>query len=359
MDNQVRNTFFTPVLDYEPVEEGQEQQGFRQNFPGQSIQESVQAALVDIREGALEETMEEASLALGGKLKDLKRGKDAPKSELDKSKELLQRLIQQIAGVDLSQLSLLAAKYPGVSEAADPLMFLRQAGACAAEIALVLGFLLADQGLSRSQRKRLQQALDSLLQEEQALGVELFAYLEFGAATPKVMAQLEKIYQKACDSGLQLPELFHQLKDLPQRNKKVKALIRGLAFELSSEGEVAQGSKLATVVNDLRRLLLFFGLDTQCDQIAVHLTAQGAQLSGLEILEELVLLIEQSWVYPDWIESRINQLELESIGLRLSYCRHCHEVIKFMPEPCFSDEDQREQILDTLSELLENYADSE
>ena len=52
---------------------------------------------------------------------------------------------------------------------------------------------------------------------------DLFTFLEFGPSTAQVTTQLKRIYQKACDDDLELKELFNKLKDLPDRNRKLKA----------------------------------------------------------------------------------------------------------------------------------------
>jgi len=356
MDNLLKTNSFSNSATYFSPSESSDVQGVKQHFPGTSIQESVQAALADIKQGALEEAKEEASLALGGKLRDLKLVKDKLRSEVDRNKEMLDKLIKQITQIDPAQLAQLAAKYPGASDAADPLMFLRQAGASNAEIALILGFLLASGGLSAKQRKRLEKAMQDIIEESDALGIDLFTFLEFGPATSQVTTQLKRIYQKACDDDLELKELFNKLKGLPDRNRKLKALIRGLAFELSSQGEVAQGSKMAAVIMDLRKLLLFFGLDRQCDQIALMISNQGTPLSGPQVLEELILMIDQAWLYSDWMDSRLSMLGFAD---RFAYLRNIQEMIKYMPDPCFSDEDQRIQILEVCTEVQEMYADRE
>ncbi|MCL9783821.1 TyeA family type III secretion system gatekeeper subunit [Vibrio sp. S4M6] len=359
MDNAIKTTGFSNPQLFTDTNDSSAATGVKQHFPGSSIQESVQATLVDIKQGAIEEAMEEASLALGGKLKDLKLGKDKSRSELDRSKELLDKLIKQINGVDPAQLAQLAAKYPGAAEAADPLAFLRQAGASNSEIALILSFMLSQEGLSPKQKKRLEKALQDLLEQADGLGIELFTYLEFGPAMPQVAAQLKKIYQQACDDGLELAELFMKLKDLPDRRKKLKALIRGLAFDLCSQGEVAQGSKLASIVKDMRKLLLFFGLDDQCEHIAKQMNKLGGHITGIAVVEELVMMTDQAWVYADWIDSRVQQLGFTDISHKLNYLRNVKDMIKYMPEPCFNEDDQRQQILDSCSEVLSMYADME
>ncbi|MGF1740033.1 TyeA family type III secretion system gatekeeper subunit [Vibrio profundum] len=359
MDNPIKTTGFSNLQLFTNPTDSSEAKGATQHFPGSSIQESVQAALVDIKQGAIEETMEEASLALGGKLKDLKLDKDKSRSKLDRSKELLDKLIKQISGIDPAQLTQLVAKYPGASDSEDPLSFLRQAGASSSEIALALSFILSQGGLSPKQRTRLEKALRNMLEQSGGLGIELFTYLDFGPAMPQVAAQLKKIYQQACDEGLELAELFMKLKDLPDRRKKLKALIRGLAYELCSQGEVAQGNKLSSIIKDLRKLLLFFGLDEQCEKIANQMTKLGGHLTGIDVVEELIIMTDQAWVYADWIDSRVQQLGLTEFPHKNNYLRNVRDVIKYMPDPCFSEEDQRQQIVESCSEVLSMYADME
>ncbi|MCL9783732.1 TyeA family type III secretion system gatekeeper subunit [Vibrio sp. S4M6] len=332
--------------------------GVKQIHPGTSIQESVKSALIDIKQGALSEAMEDASFALGGRLRDLKAGKDKSRSELEQNKEALDKLIKQINAVDPVQLTQLAAKYPGVLDASDPLAFMQQKGATNAEIVLILGFILMRGGLSSAQRKRLKKALQDTLEQSDVLGIDLFTFLEFGPATGEITTQLTRIYQKACDGGLKLNELFMKLKGLPDRNRKLKTLIRGLAFELSCQGKVAQGNKLASVIVDLRKLLLFFGLGKQCEHIASVISELGAPLTGIQVIEELILMIDQAWLYSDWLDSRMMFLGLLEQQTRLAYLRRLQDVITNMPDPCFSDEDQRETILEVCLEVQGMYADT-
>ncbi len=113
------------------------------------------------------------------------------------------------------------------------------------------------------------------------------------------------------------------------------------------------------MIKDLRKLLLFFGLDRQCDQIALMISNQGTPLSGPQVLEELILMIDQAWLYSDWMDSRLSMLGFAESANRFAYLRNIQEMIKYMPDPCFSDEDQRVQILEVCTEVQGMYADME
>ncbi|EDQ1112946.1 TyeA family type III secretion system gatekeeper subunit [Salmonella enterica subsp. diarizonae] len=96
---------------------------------------------------------------------------------------------------------------------------------------------------------------------------------------------------------------------------------------------------------DLKKLLVFLGME----DIARRL-ANVIGLSEDEALSEILLLIEQRWMYSEWLANRIQQLRIKD-NKRVLYLIRMNEVVKFLPDICFLDLQQRNQ----LSEAIEEY----
>ncbi|MFW8695695.1 hypothetical protein ACOI9Y_34530, partial [Mesorhizobium japonicum] len=82
------------------------------------------------------------------------------------------------------------------------------------------------------------------------------------------------LYQRATSRRPRLLQWFEEFRKLQDRQRKLKALIRTLAFELSAEGP-ATGSQLGAVISDLKRILLFLGMEDHCHRAARTLDIDG------------------------------------------------------------------------------------
>ncbi|VEA78685.1 type III secretion system protein SsaL [Salmonella enterica subsp. arizonae] len=96
---------------------------------------------------------------------------------------------------------------------------------------------------------------------------------------------------------------------------------------------------------DLKKLLVFLGMEDTARRLA-----NVIGLSEDEALSEILLLIEQRWMYSEWLANRIQQLRIKD-NKRVLYLIRMNEVVKFLPDICFLDLQQRNQ----LSEAIEEY----
>lgn len=225
-----------------------------------------------------------------------------------------------------------------------------------AAMALVLA-AMAEQHRPGRRRGRLEQRLGQLLGKGTDWELGLFGWLEFGAMTPELMAQLKGLYQRASVVEQGLAAFFAQLSGVADRRRKVKVLIRALGAELAGlDDDPPEGVRLAAVVRDLKRLLIFLGCEEQCQRIAGALG--DPPLPPDEVLGLLIRMIDQVWLYADWLASECQRMQLAA-DRAFKLCRQLRRVIKLLPDPCFRDDEQRQQVLEALTEWLERDEDGD
>lgn len=330
--------------------------------PSTSLLALAQVELQSISNEAIQETLEDMSLALAGRLRASRRGSDVIASSEDdnpstRRRELLAKLVRQVDATDSTRLDLMLRRFPGLEQDADPFERLRRGGAQPGEIALMLAGLLARQG-ARGSGRRLNAALDAVVSEEgDELGIQVFSVWEFDELNGNLNDAMKRLYRDTVDKLPGLGALFARLIGLPERRRRLKALIRAIAFELSAHDPdvCEEPARMMAVLGDLRRLLLFFGLAEECGQMA----QQFATVDDTQLLGELVAVVEQSWVDPDWLMLRMQNLGVTELPQQLVYTRQFGEMCRFLPLTCFSDDDQRDRLLEAFAQLGERLAEQE
>lgn len=314
--------------------------GSRQILPAPSIMASVQEAFAGVDSSALQETLEGMSLSLGSRLKDLRR-----RNEDEGPQRSQQALVELVSDLDDPMLIVLVEKFAQLGEQPEhPLALLQAADIPLGAQLLLLSSLLADKRLSDKRRQRLEQALASLLEGDD-WELQLFGYLEMGQISGNALSQLRTLYQRSRreDQPQQgLAEWFANIKEWPDRQQRIRILLRALSFDLSTSAEHNQQIRLAATINDLKRLLLFLGLEEYCT-----LLGREVALSNEQVLSEILLIIEQPWISPEWLAERLQLLELPE-QLHANYLRCLKALLRLLPDPCFKDLDQKEQILKAL-----------
>ncbi|MDL4454943.1 type III secretion system gatekeeper subunit SctW [Klebsiella michiganensis] len=306
---------------------------------------------------AIQEAQENIGFMMGAMLGRRGAAGQSGTIERPRSRNMLQKLAKQVDDVAPDKIEELRHRIPGVEkieEIEDLLDSLRRHGFDAGEIALLLAAMLNEKGISDTRRKRLERALDQIMaQDEWAL--LLFGRLEFGTLTPGALAELRRLYQRAASQNSGLVYWFNQFRQLSDRRRKLKALIRALSFELSAESGITD-IRLAAVITDLKRILQFLTLEDHCQRLADRLDI--ADITGERIGETLLEIIQQSWVYVDWLDGLITG-QLPAGQNRYGYARGLMELARLLPETCFEDVEQRETVLSAFVEYQEQLADEE
>lgn len=308
----------------------------------------------DIQSDAMTETLEDIGFALGSRLRNPRQVTTASdgKIERPRPRAMLHRLVKQINAVSPAQLNELKRRLPDLEDILDIDNAMRAAEFDAGEQALLLAALLANKRMSSAHRKRLEAALATVMDSDE-WALCLFSRLEFGAASRQSLSELRQLYQRAASHQTRLAQWFAEFRRLQDRQRKLKTLIRALAFELSANGPALE-VHLGAVIADLKRVLHFLGLEDQCQRVAqsLHLS----EVDGDTLLEELLEIVQQTWIQSDWLAERTQHRVPDSTRY-YSYARHLAELVKLMPEDCFDDNDQREIILNAFSDYLTQLAE--
>ena len=310
------------------------------------------------RESNIREAMEDISLIMGSKYKDMKLSRE--KNKVVNQIEILKELIEKLNKVNPVQLESLLIQFKGAEKSDNPLLFLQQAGASSSQIALICGYYISNKNLSKKAREKFKKILMKLFDSENQINIELFGLLDFGSEYSNVSHELKSIYQDAYSSELSLIELFEKFKKSKNRKKKIKVLIKAIAFDLSSEGEVLKDERLIITLKELKRLLLFFSVDMQCLQLSNILSKANIKISTDSILDDLFYVLEQSWLTVDWIEERYQKYMIHlNIEKKIIFIQNIRSLLKHIPDQLFKDDDQKKHILEIYNSLVDLYADEE
>ncbi|GLU33130.1 TyeA family type III secretion system gatekeeper subunit [Trinickia caryophylli] len=285
-------------------------------------------------------TMEDIGFAMGARTRALREGK------IDRARTKV--MLGKLGDIAVEQAEALHARVPEIERSPAPYDEMRRAGFDAGEMALLLGARLKNGGLSDAARRRLDDALSTVLDSEDWV-LLLFGRLEFGAATRGELAQLRRLYQRAADQRPRLAQWFAQLQALHERKRKLKTLIRALAFELSAEGP-ATDTRLAAVIGDLKRIVQFLSIEDHCERLARAMP--DAALDGDAVLRIFIEAVDQSWIDGGWVEEQASVLAAQSVPVQLMVQRLA-DIARLLPGDCFQDEDQRDMMLGAFLECLD------
>lgn len=317
------------------------------NTPRQVIPASVplQSELQGIRQSSLMETMESMSLVMGTRLRQNNGRKEATTSRSEQLQDMLLRWVPKVEGQRLVEL---VERFPMLgAEGEDPIARMQQGGVPDGAMVLLLASLLGNSRLDQKRRRRLEDALETLL-EDDGLTLDALAWLEPGALTGSNLLPLRQLYQRARreDQPQGMSDWFTEVQSWPDRRARLRVLIRALALDLKQDAD-HQPVRIVNAIFELKRLLLFFSMEEHCASVA-----QSVDIAAEYMLSEVLLLLEQSWIYPDWIVSRMSMMGFTEDKCFI-WIRRMLELLRFIPSPCFLDEDQCDQLIEAFMQLQE------
>lgn len=291
----------------------------------QELQESLGSAL--------SETLEEMSMVMSGRLRENRN--------LWQRKEQLYRRQSLISLINTLSEEQQQACMRKAEESDQPEEYHR-----VAQLLAVASRLREDEALSEKKRLALERLLDELMTNK-GWEVSLFGMLSLTSLDRAVLAQIKQLLQQVSDDDDDgsLISWFSRIANWPDRRKRLQVLLQAVAFELACCQGKTQKRRLAAVLCHLRRLLLFLGMEETCLRLE-----KLCQLPANTLLALLIDIIAESWLFSQWLNQRLNMLQLTR-SLRMRLLHHLDGVITSLSEPCFNDEEQRNQILDVVREV--------
>ncbi|NRD74513.1 TyeA family type III secretion system gatekeeper subunit [Shewanella sp. VB17] len=316
--------------------------------PANNVIAMAAAELASVRAEALEETMEGLSLGLSSHLKKITLSQEPE----DPRFAALEKLMQQLGQEQSTTVNKLVEQFASLGDGDKILFQLKQLGMNSGSMMLLMMALVMSGKLGDAAMKKLKQALNELLAQEGA-EIALFAAMEGLPLDQLGLQGLRQMYQHAARGEAGLAKWFDMLKDLPDRRQRIRVLLRALSGPLNDEGAARNMVKVVAVVDDLRRLLIFMTLEEHC-----HFLGRATHLEGDEVLKVTLRLIEQAWVYPQWLDEQIKCLPLLS-ARRLGFLRRWRELVGMVPLDCFRDPEQKEHVEEAMLSLLDEWGDQE
>nr|AFH88813.1 putative type III secretion system protein SsaL [Candidatus Sodalis melophagi] len=299
-----------------------------------ALQEMALLELEQTSSNALCETLEEMGMAMAGRV--LGRKDQGPAGRQARKQQALVKLVQSGGeqGAGVARILALAPQD-------------RQALEMARQI-VALSSRLAQDTLSQRRKQGVSAKLAALM-AQQGWETTLFAMMEMGEVDPASLRPITRLMQQALDEPeVSLMEWFKRIAGWRERRQRLRVLLRVMAFELSACLPGQQQQRLAAVLQRLRRLLLFLGLENECRRI------EGlCRLPTGTLLPLTIEIVGESWLFADWLNARLATLKPPG-ALRNRLIHHLATLYTLLPDGCFMDDDQREQIIGVLRQLAAN-----
>ncbi|EMJ7522188.1 TyeA family type III secretion system gatekeeper subunit [Providencia rettgeri] len=296
----------------------------------------------------IQETQGNIGLAIGNFVR--MRGGHNPRVSERPTRSMLQRLAKNLEDSDPTSVGELRHRIGGVTkveEIDDLLNSFQRHHLDTAECILLLASMLNEKENDQSSSHVLKQTLEKVMAGDNEWVLKLFTHLECGAVTPQALGELRFLYQQATSNQPELLYWFKQFSQFEGSQQQLRTLIRTLSFELSA-GYKATDIRLAAVITDLKWLLQFLTIEVQSKHLANSLDLPNITDKHVTCL--LLEIVQQSWLYSDWLESKIS---LQTSEKQYQYARGLMELIKLLPDDCFSDYDQREMVISVFIEYLQ------
>ncbi|EON13704.1 TyeA family type III secretion system gatekeeper subunit [Pandoraea sp. SD6-2] len=310
----------------------------------------IEAAVAQNEEAAFAESQENLSFALGVRFR--RTGERDVRDDKQRARALFEQQVHRLARVSGAQFETLRGQLRDLPFVPDPHLLIRQTQMSAGHAALVVAAWLADGGLDAGTRKRLRKTLDELTSSE-TWAIEAFAALECGGGQSPGMAllqQLKSLFRQSQGTQRSLTQWFDECRRFAQRRARLRALMQALGLELGAQQADADTQRLAAVVDDLRRVVLFLTLESACEQSAQAMRSAGCRAFETDtMIAEVLTLLDQPWAGAEWLAQRAAYLGMVTVDARYALARELTRLVKAAHEGCFRDETQRE----TLGEALD------
>ncbi|QAU24827.1 TyeA family type III secretion system gatekeeper subunit [Dyella sp. M7H15-1] len=320
------------------------------HLPAESTTAIARSSLLEFQSNALAETQEDLGFALGGRLRDTRRGGPGTQQNV-RGRVLAHKLVAEIESVGAITLDALLDSPDDWQQSPHLLTALQQQAPDPGQAALLLAATLARGKPNGLLRRRMQDALAELAADDD-MSLSLFGTLEFGVCTPGLMHELRRLYHRASAQHQKMSQWLATLGERDERQRKLRTMLRVLSYELSASGQPIVGSHLAAVIDDLQQLLRIIGLEAHCDQAADALALPA--FNGETMLRHIVELIEQIWLTPEAIADIVPDADDDQ---RYKVVQALLRLIQLLPDECFNDTGHRTQIIETLTEYRNTLAE--
>lgn len=301
-------------------------------------------ALAEVRQEALEETMEGLSLGLSSVMKKLNlEHKDPMFDGMEKVLQQMDKMARQSINHMTEQLSQLKT-------ANQIFAALDQSGLEKGKIALILTSLMSFKGLSPLIKKALKKRLNEILDEE-CIDLDIIAAAQGMNVDKEGLRALRQLYQYAKRGEQGLAHWFELLEQQKDRCQYIRILIRSMSEPLDEGQKRDDMIMVAAVVADLKRLLIFLTFEDHCEALA-----QAMELDVSQVMSATIDLLEQSWVYPDFLSRIVERLGL-TCDRKVIFLRRWRDLLAVMSQACFRDPEQKEHVEEAMLELLYRWSE--
>ncbi|WP_205897476.1 HrpJ domain-containing protein, partial [Escherichia coli] len=209
---------------------------------------NLQNELAMITSSSLSETIEGLSLGY-------RKGSARKEEEGSTIEKLLNDMQELLTLTNSDKIKELSLKNSGLLEQHDPTLAMF-GNMPKGEIVALISSLLQSKFVKIELKKKYARLLLDLLGEDD-WELALLSWLGVGELNQEGIQKIKKLYEKAKDedseNGASLLDWFMEIKDLPEREKHLKVIIRALSFDLSYMSSFEDKVKTSSIISDLCR----------------------------------------------------------------------------------------------------------
>ncbi|WP_133407973.1 TyeA family type III secretion system gatekeeper subunit [Parashewanella tropica] len=319
-----------------------------QVHPAHNTAALAAAEFAEVQAESMQEAMDDIGLGASNFLKKL-----SSKNQKDETRlNTLEELVANLEGEQAEGMATLASELAALNDGDAILAKVGQMKMDAGNVMLLLATVISSGEMSNQVKEKLRKKLQELLSEEGA-ELALIAAMEGLPLDQAGLESLKSLYQRAEHGEAGLAKWFSHLKDMPDRRKRIRVLLRALSNSLNEDNTGTDMVKIVTVIDDLRRLLIFMSIEEHCNVLA-----RAFEVKSADVLSISLELIEQSWVYAEWLEGKIKPLILDE-ERQISFLRRWRDLLLQIPNTCFRDPEQQSHVADAMMDLLDKWCDEE
>ncbi|MGL4602142.1 MAG: TyeA family type III secretion system gatekeeper subunit [Plesiomonas sp.] len=343
------NTSFSTPITTNPIEKTEP---ISEITSSNNMLTEIAAELSNLNEASIIETLEDMSLLLGSRWHDENKKREFLTKQGQNRILRILTLTQELSHSNIrdSKVSLLQETVE------EQLQRITSSNLPTTEqIALLTGLWRQCNELDPAHR-HVKRRILSLLSKD-GWEVALFGVIEFGKLPTDGFGAVRALFQESLHKGgMTITEWFNQVRDWPERRKRICVLLRALAYSLSVNDAQAERIRIANIIHQLRRLSLFLSLESDChlfDLTLLRLTQAENKIDSDQTITRIISIIEQPWVFPDWL---IQSVDLHSLptNIHTSYLNQLYQLFSRLPEACFNEPDQRNQIHESILEAIDS-----
>ncbi|OCQ54611.1 Outer membrane protein YopN [Photorhabdus australis subsp. thailandensis] len=226
---------------------------------------------------------------------------------------------------------------------------------------------LAGRPEARAMLTLIEQELSRLAQE-QGIAIELGARImpDATVAARNGIGNLQALRNIYRDAVMDYQGLSAAWRDIQSnfKNSPLKEvtgfIMKALVADLESQPRNIESAKLQCVMDDMKKLRLVNTVSAKVELLYKNVVkGESKSYGSSDLMGDVISLIEKRWANVRDVEMLGNALELQDSETQIYFFRELKQLIRLIPVEVFSDEEQRQNLLNSCQLVLDTAIERE